>query len=117
MKISLFPALLLIIATVAISYLVYDIAHSHSDSNGLIIGVGTGVSVFLTLGCVLGMSVEDDRINVNMKAWSIVAFIVIVVANFCFACLGFSMPCYFMVLPLILVTHLWVVWKLSVMKK
>lgn len=112
MKISVFPTLLLIIATVAIGYLAYDMAHSHADPNELLVGIGTGLSVLLTLGCVIGISLKNSRMNINMKAWSGVAFLVLIVVNLCFAGFGVSMPYYLIVISLLLVIHLWVIYKL-----
>ena len=113
MKISIFPTLLLIIAAVAISYLAYDMAHTHSDPNEIIVGVGTGISTLMTLGCLLGLSLKDRRLNINMKAWSIVAFVVVAIVNLCYAGLGVSLPYYIIVITLLMVVHLWVVYKLK----
>ena len=112
MKTSVFPTILLIIATVAISYLAYDMAHSHSDTNEIIVGVGTFFSILLTLGCLLGMSLKDSRLNINMKAWSCVACIVMAAVNICFAAFGVTMPYYVIVIALLMVIHLWVIYKL-----
>ncbi|MBO6252549.1 MAG: hypothetical protein J6O49_02695, partial [Bacteroidaceae bacterium] len=90
MKISVFPLLLLLIATAAISYLAYHLAHSNADPNDIVAAIGTCVSVLLTLGCVLGISMEDGRMNVNMKVWSISTFIVVSIINLCFAGFGVS---------------------------
>lgn len=117
MKISAFPTFLLLIVAVAIAYLAYDIANSKADPNDIVVGIGTGVSVLLTLGCVLGVSIEDGRKNVNLKAWSITAFIVLTIVNLCFAVFGVSMPYYLIVLALFQVIHLWIIWKLSAIKK
>ena len=111
MKISLFPTLLLIIVTVAIGYLAYNMAHSHADPNELLVGIGTGLSVLLTLGCVIGISLKNSRMNINMKAWSGVASLIMIVVNLCFAGLGVSMPYYLIVISLLLVIHLWVIYK------
>lgn len=116
MKLSIFPILLLLIVTAAIGYLAYHLANSHSDVNDVVVGLGTGVSVLLTLGCILGITMDDGRMNVNMKAWSIFVFIVITIVNLCFAGFGVAMPYYIIVLALLLVIHLWVVWKLSTIK-
>ena len=113
MKISAFPTVLMLIATAVISYLVYHIANSNSDPNDIVSGIGTGISVLLTLGCALGISFDDKRANINLKAWSIVAFLIMVIVNLFFAVLGVSMPYYVIILALLLVIHLWVVWKLS----
>ena len=116
MKISFFPTLLLLIVTAALGYLAYHIANSNSDTNDVVVGVGTCISILLTLGCVLGISIENGRMNVNMKAWSITGFIVIVITNLCFAGFGVTMPYYIIVVALLLVIHLWVVWKISTIK-
>lgn len=113
MKISAFPTLLLLIVAAAIGYLAYHLADSKADTNDILVGIGTGVSILLTLGCVLGVSIEDGRKNVNLKAWGVSAFIVVAVVNLCYAGFGVTMPYYVIVLALLLVIHLWVVWKLS----
>lgn len=112
MKISVFPTLLLIITTVAIGYLAYDRAHSHADPNELLVGIGTGLSVLLTLGCVIGISLKNSRMNINMKAWSGVASLIMIVVNLCFAGFGVSMPYYVIIISLLLVIHLWIIYKL-----
>lgn len=113
MKISVFPTLLLIIVTVAVGYLAYDMAHTHSDPNDIIVGVGTGISILLTLGCVIGISLKDSRMNINMKAWSGVVCIVVIVTNLCFAGFGVAMPYYIIAIALLLVIHLLVVYQLE----
>lgn len=112
MKISVFPILLLLIVTTASGYLAYHIANSNSDTNDVVVGIGTCISILLTLGCVLGISIENCRMNMNMKSWSIIAFIVLVITNLYFAGLGVTMPYYIIVLALMLVIHLWVIWKI-----
>ena len=116
MKFSVFPILLLLIVTAALGYLSYHIANSNADTNDVVVGIGTCISILLTLGCVLGISIENGRMNVNMKAWSITAFIVLVIINLCYAGFGVTMPYYIIVLALLLVIHLWVVWKVSTIK-
>lgn len=114
MKISIFPTLLLIMATIALSYLAFNMAHDHSDSNELLVGIGTGLSVILTLGCMLSISLKDNRMNINMKAWSGTAFLVLITTNLCFAGFGVTLPYYLIVIALLLVIHLWVVYKLAI---
>ena len=116
MKISVFPSLLLLIVIAAIGYLAFHAASSDSDPNAVIVGIGTAVSVLLTLGCVLGVTLRNSRQNVNMKGWSIAAFVVITIINLCFAIFGVFMPYYIIILALLMVIHLWVVWKLTTIK-
>ena len=117
MKLSVFPALLTIIVGIIIGYLSYHIGKSNLDSNDIIAGIGTSVSVILTLGCIIGVSINDSRINVNMRAWSIVAFVVTTIVNLCYAYFGISMPYYVIVIALMLIIHLWVVWKMLNIKR
>lgn len=99
------------------AYLSYDMAHTHSDSNEIIFGVGTGISILMTLGCLLSLSLKDSRLNINMKAWSVVAFVVITIVNLCYAGFGVSMPYYVIIITLLLIIHLWVVYKLVLEQK
>lgn len=117
MKVSVFPTLLAFIASAAIGYLAYDMAHTDSDPNELIVGLGTGFSILLTLGCVLGISLKENRTNINMKAWSIMSFIILTAINISFAGFGVSMPYYVIVIVLLLVIHIWVVYKLALEQK
>ena len=110
MKISAFPTLLMLIASAAIAYLAFDMASD--GKNAIVVGIGTGISVLLTLGCLVGMSMKDHRLNINLKAWSGVAFLLMLVINLCFAEFGVSMPYYVIIIILLLVIHLWVVYKL-----
>ena len=116
MKIDLFPMALIVVATFAIGYLAYHVAISNSDTNDIVVGIGTGISVLLTLGCVIGVSLENNRQNTNLRAWGIMVFIIFAIVNFCFAGFGVSMPYYVIVLALLLLIHLWVAWKLSIIK-
>ena len=117
MKVSVFPTLLAFIASVSIGYLAYDMAQSDSDPNEIIVGVGTGISLLITLGCLLGLSLKDNRLNVNMKAWSGAAFVTLLVVNLCFAGFGVSMPYYIISVVLLLIMHLWMVYKLATPQK
>lgn len=117
MKVSVFPTLLAFIASASIGYLAYDMAHSDSDPNGIIVGVGTGISLIITLGCLLGLSIKDNRLNVNMKSWSAAAFVILLVVNLCFAGFGVSMPHYIISVVLLLIMHLWMVYKLVMPQK
>lgn len=110
MKISAFPTLLMLIASAAIAYLAFEMAGD--DQNAIVVGTGTGMSVLLTLGCLVGMSLTDHRLNINLKAWSGVAFIVMLIINLCFAGFGVSMPYYVVAIILLLVIHLLVMYKL-----
>ena len=113
MKIKVFPLLLSIILTAALSYYSYDVANNREDANALAIGIGMAVMAFLTLSCVMGVSLVHSKMNVNLKAWGLAAFIVVAVTNLCFAFMGVSMPIYILVQAFLLVVHLWVVWKLT----
>lgn len=116
MKIKAFPTLLLVIASLALGYLAYQVAYSNSDNNDVAVSIGTGISILLTLGCVMGVS-DNIKQNINLRAWGISAFVIMIAANFSFAIFGVYMPYYAIVIALLLVVHLWVAWKIFTTKE
>lgn len=112
MKISVFPFLLSLIVATAIGYLAGHISYSQGDSEHVVVGIGTGLTVLATLAFIMAVKLENERMNVNMKTWSNIALIAIIIVNFCFAFFGVAQPYYIIILALFLVFHLWMVWKM-----
>jgi len=113
MKISAFPALLSLIVAAALGYLAEHISFSNGDSDYMVVGIGTGLSVLATLACLMAVKYENPKMNVNMKTWSAIALILILIVNYCFAFFGVAQPYYIIILALFLVLHLWMVWKMG----
>ena len=113
MKISVFPLLLSIIVAAALGYLAEHISFSNGDSGHIVVGVGTGLTVLATLAFIMAVKLENEKTNVNMKTWSNIALIAIIIVNFCFAFFGVAQPYYIIILALFLVLHLWMVWKMG----
>ena len=113
MKISAFPALLSLIVAAALGYLAEHISFSNGDTEHLLVGIGTGLSIFVTLTCLMAVKLENERMTVNMKTWSAVALIAMTIVNYCFAYFGVAQPYYIIILVLFLVLHLWMVWKMK----
>ena len=113
MKISVFPFMLSLIVAVAIAYLAGHISYSHGDSDHMVVGIGTGLTILATLACLMAVRHENPKMNVNMKTWSAIALILMIIVNFCFAFFGVAQPYYIIILALFFVLHLWVVWKMK----
>ena len=113
MKISYFYLLLSFIAMAIIGYWAFYIANSNNDHNDVVVGIGTAISVILTLGAGLGFSLEDSRVNVNMKVLCVVAFLAFMIVNFCYAGFGVSMPYYVIVVGLLLILFIGLFKKIS----
>lgn len=113
MKIQLIPALLSLIVAAALSYLVYHIADVQADPNKVIVGVGSVISIMLTLTVALGAKLDNGKVAASLKAWSIVDFLFFFIANLLFAWLGVNFSLYIAFMAVALVIHLWIVWKLS----
>ncbi len=113
MKISAFPFLLSLIVAVALAYLAEHISYAHGDSDHMVVGIGTGLTVLATLACLMAVKHKNPKMNVNMKTWSAIALILMIIINFCFAFLGVAQPYYIIILALFLVLHLWIVWKMK----
>ena len=99
-----------------IGYLAFYIANSHNDEHDVVVGIGTAVSVLSTLCAGLGLSHENSRMNVNMKLLCFLAFLVLMVVNFCFAVFGVSMPYYIIVVGLLLIVVIGLIKKMTDIK-
>ena len=113
MKISAFPFLLSFIVAAALAYLAGHISYSHGDPDYMVVGFGTGLTVLATLACLMAVKYENPKMNVNMKTWSAIALILMIIVNYCFAFFGVAQPYYIIILALFLVLHLWMVWKMK----
>lgn len=113
MKIQFIPTLLSLIVAAALGYLAFHIADVQTDPNKTLVGVGTAVAIMLTLTVALGARLENGKVAVSLKAWSITAFFILLVANFLFAWLGVGFALYIAVMAVFFVIHLWIVWKLA----
>lgn len=116
MKITYFNSILSFFATIIIGYWAFYIANSNNDQNDVIVGLGTAISVLLTLGTGLGFSLEDSRVNVNMKILCLVAFVLLMIVNFCYAYFGVSIPYYIIVVGLLLIVFIGIFKKISNIK-
>lgn len=117
MRINWFLAVLSLIVAAALAWLAYDIAYVENSDVDVYVAVGTFVSVVLTLGVAMGCQLENSKVGVNLKVWSIMMFIVMLISNFCFTSFGVKMPWYVVVTVCLLVVHLAVVRIIAGVKK
>lgn len=106
MKISWFYAFLSLIVAAALAWLAYDIANEEKNNLDILVAMGTGIAVLITLGGAIALRLENPRVSINQRVWSGVMFVVMLIANFCFASLGVKMPWYPVVIACLLVIHL-----------
>ena len=101
MKISVFPALLSLVLTAALTYLAYYIGQE--DENNV-------------LGVAMSVRFANERVGLSIKVCSILCFVVMLITNLCFAWIGVNAPLYVILQTVLLVTYLFVIWKLSEVK-
>ena len=106
MKISWFYAFLSLIVAGALAWLAYDIAEDEKNNLDILVAIGTGITVLITLGGAIALRLENSRVSINQRVWSGVMFVAILVANFCFAGFGVKMPWYPVIIACLLVIHL-----------
>lgn len=116
MKISYFYIVLSMIAMAILGYWTYCLAHSNNDPNDVVVGIGTAICVIASLGPGISLSLDEARVNVNMKVLCLVAFIVLMVLNFCYAGFGVSMPYYVIILGLFLIAFAGLLKKMTDIK-
>lgn len=106
MKISWFPALLSLIVAAVLAWLAYDIAFDEQADSDVFVAIGTAVSVVITLGAAVACRLENAKVSVNLRVWSGLMFVVLLIANFCFAGFGVKMPWYVVVITCLLTLYL-----------
>lgn len=110
MKVSIYPALLSLMLTAALSYLAYYIGKE--DENSIFLLIGTIISVLSTLALNMSVKFDNHKIGLNIKVWCTIMFFVLFIVNFCFAWLGVNVTYYIIIMTLLLVIHLFVVSKM-----
>lgn len=116
MKTSYFYMVLSVIAMAILGYWTYYVAHSNNDPNDVVVGIGTAICVIASLGPGISISLDDTRVNVNMKVLCLVAFIVLTILNFCYAEFGVSMPYYVIIVGLLLIAFVGILKKMTDIK-
>ena len=106
MKISWFYAFLSLIVAVALAWQAYDIANDEKNNLDTLVAIGTGLTVLITLGGAIALKLENIRVSINQRVWSGVMFVIMLIANFCFAGFGVKMPWYPVLIACLLVIHL-----------
>ena len=110
MKVSIYPALLSLMLTAALSSLAYYIGKE--DENSIFLRIGTIMSVLSTLALNMSVKFDNHKIGLNIKVWCTIMFFVLFIVNFCFAWLGVNVTYYIIIMTLLLVIHLFVVSKM-----
>lgn len=113
MKISIFPAVLSLVVAAALAWLAYDIAYDEQSDLDIYVAIGTVVSAVLTLGAAMAIKMENIKVGVNLKVWSALMFIVMLISNFCFAGFGVKMPWYVVITVCLLVLHVGVAMNIA----
>ena len=117
MKISWFYAFLSLIVASALAWLAYDIANNEENNLDIFVAIGTGITVLITLGGAIALRLENPRVSINQKVWSGVMFVVMLIANFCFAGFGVKIPWYPVVIACLLVIYLGVARSITNVKE
>lgn len=116
MKISLFPAMLSLIVAIVLAWLAYDIAFDEQTNFDIYVAFGTAISVISTLGVAMACKLENAKVSVNLKVWSGLMFVVMVITNNYFAKYGVKMPIYVVVVTCLLVLYLGLARSISKVK-
>lgn len=106
MKVSWFYAFLSLVVAAALAWLAYDMANDEKNNLDTLVAIVTGITLLMTLGGALALRLENTRVSINQRVWSGVMFVVMLIANFCFAGFGVKMPWYPVIIACLLVIHL-----------
>lgn len=103
-----------LVLTTALTYLTFHIAED--DENVIMLGIGAAVTYLSSLALAMSIKTDNSRNCTNIKVWSILMFVIMLIVNMCFALLGVNQPLYITIMTALLTTHIFVVWKILQVK-
>lgn len=115
MKINVFLSIISLFVATLIAYLAFDLAKG--NPNDVLCGILSGVCFLVTLLPVMGIKVEDLRLQINIRLLAVLFFVVFLISHFCFAVCGVKMPLYVVVNGLILLVFIAIFYKMQSIKK
>lgn len=112
MKLNVVPSIIAVAISALVAYGFYSFC-KYAEMN-LVVAIVGGLCMLLTLGILLGVSVEQSRTTVNIKVASGVFAGLLLTTNIIFCCVNnFALPLYIIVNGIILLTWLIIICAIS----
>ena len=114
MKANVFLTTISVLLALLIGYLAYNVAEG--KENDYICGIGTSISLTITLVPIVGLKYETGRLGINIRVLSALSFIAFLISNFFFASFGINIPYYILTNGIMLVIFLAFFYKMHNIK-
>lgn len=115
MKLKIFPTIISVCITVLLTYLLNVVCKDQSLL--WIITFGGGITLFIPILVLLGLYIDEPRINANIKVLSAIFVLVITVNDFLFAHLCHKHSSFIVVTGLIILIYLLLLYHIAKTKE
>lgn len=104
MKVKVVPTIIALGISALLAYALYEICHA--EGKELLLAIGGGICLFLTLATCLGVRFEQSRTSANVAVVGAVFFGIMVISNAAFAYLQFATHSYIIINGILLLLFL-----------
>ncbi len=111
MKINTVFLIIVFATSLLLGFFIYNI--SKCPTNALALGIGSAICFFLTLIPAAAISVEDSRIQANLKVLSWIGVIILLIINLIFALTNSNITYYIITNGLLLLGFIAVAYSLT----
>lgn len=115
MKVNIVLTILSVAISALLGYAVYSVAGI--DPNASLSGICSIVCFMGTLVPAFGLKYKTRALSVNLRALSLVAFVVMLICHFSFASIWIKMPYYLIVSGLILCVYIGIAYVINSTKQ
>jgi hypothetical protein len=109
MKFNVIPFVIALFLSALLAYGLYSIS---SDTNKLLLSIGSFVFFIMTLGFMIGIGFDSGRTATNAKIVAGVLFLTFLIVNSVFSITGFSIPTYLITNGILLSVYLLIEYSL-----
>ena len=111
MKVKVVPTIIALGISVLLAYALYEICHT--EGKEIMLAIGGGICLFLTLATSLGVRFEQSRTSANTAVIGVVFFVAMAISNALFAYLHFETHTYIIVNGILMLLFLLIVYLVA----
>lgn len=115
MKVKVVPTIIALGISTLLAYALYNICHT--EGKELLLAIGGGLCLFLTLATCLGVRFEQSRTSANVAVVGAVFFVLMLISNALFAYLQFETHTYVIVNGILLLLFLLIAYLIAKAKQ
>jgi hypothetical protein len=114
MEINFVQSFIAISVSLLIAYGLYSF---HQSENKILLSIGSFAFVALTLLLTIGVSFALPRTSTNVRAVSVIFFLVALISNIIFSFVSFSVPIYIITNGILILLHILITYSITKTKQ